>query len=107
MVYMQEQFKGVLDATGTCLYNNGLLSWESEITPRSATLIAELTSALIGLDLNVEAFTRFGRRLHNVEKAINTLHGGVTRKDGYPPPRYWEAPGQSGPYSGDYIDHTS
>ena len=104
-VYMQEQFKGILDMTGTCLYNNGLLSWETEITPRSAEYIAELTTALTGLDLNYERFTFIGRRLHNLEKAINTLHGGFIRKDDYPPKRYWEEPVMSGPYKGEHIDH--
>jgi aldehyde:ferredoxin oxidoreductase len=105
-VHMQEQFKGIVDMTGTCLYNNGLLSWETEITPKSAKYVAELASALTGMDLNYERFTMIGKRLHNIEKAINTLHGGFTRKDDYPPKRYWEEPVSSGPYKGDRIDHT-
>ncbi len=104
-VHMQEQFKGILDMTGTCLYNNSLLSWETEITPQSSYYFAELTSALTGMDLNPEAFTRIGKRLHNIEKAINTIHGGFGRKDDYPPKRYWEEPIKSGPYKGDHIDH--
>jgi aldehyde:ferredoxin oxidoreductase len=104
-VHMQEQFKGILDMTGTCLYNNGLLCWESEITPQSAEYIAELTSSLTGKDLNCEAFTLIGKRLHNLEKAINTLHGGFTREDDYPPKRYWDEPVKSGPYKGDHLDH--
>jgi len=104
-VHMQEQFKGILDMTGTCLYNNGLLSWETEITPKSAEYIAELASSLTGLDLNYERFTRIGRKLHNIEKAMNTIHGGFGRKDDYPPKRYWEEPIKSGPYKGEHIDH--
>jgi aldehyde:ferredoxin oxidoreductase len=104
-VHMQEQFKGILDMTGTCLYNNGLLSWETEITPKSAEYISELASSLTGLDLNYERFTMIGKKLHNIEKAINTIHGGFDRKDDYPPKRYWEEPVKSGPYKGDHIDH--
>lgn len=104
-VYMQEQFKAIVDMTGTCLYNNGLLSWETEITPRSAEYVAKLTSALTGMDLNIESFTRIGKRLHNIEKAINTLHGEFTRMDDYPSKRYWKDPVKSGPYKGDHIDH--
>jgi len=104
-VYMQEQFKGVLDMTGTCLYNNGLLSWETEPAPSSVGYIAELASALTGMDLGVDRLLWVSRRLHNVEKAINTLHGGFTRKDDYPPKRYWEEPVKSGPYKGDRIEH--
>ena len=104
-VHMQEQFKGILDMTGTCLYNNSLLSWETEITPQSSKYIAELASALTGMDLNPERFTRIGKRLHNIEKAINTIHGGFGRKEDYPPKRYWEEPVKSGPYKGDHINH--
>ncbi len=104
-VHMQEQFKGILDMTGTCLYNNGMLSWETEITPRSAEYVAELASALTGMDLNYERFTRIGKRLHNIEKAINTLHGGFSRRDDYPPKRYWDEPVKTGPYRGEHIDH--
>lgn len=104
-VHMQEQFKGILDMTGTCLYNNGLLSWETEITPKSAEHFAELASALTGMDLNYERFTLIGKRLHNIEKAINTIHGGFARKDDYPPKRYWEEPVKSGPYAGEHLDH--
>ena len=104
-VYMQEQFKGILDVTGTCLYNCGLLSWETEATPKSAEYLAELASSLTGLGLNYERFILIGERLHNVEKAINTLHGGFTRNDDYPPKRYWIEPVKSGPYKGEYLDH--
>jgi len=104
-VHMQEQFKGILDMTGTCLYNNGLLSWETEVTAKSAEYIAELASALTGLDLGYERFTWIGKRLHNLEKAMNTIHGGFTRKDDYPPKRYWDEPVKSGPYKGEHLDH--
>ena len=104
-VCLQEQFKGVLDMTGTCLYNNGLLSWETEPTPESASYIADLAKALTGSDLNYEHLMLTGRRLHNIEKAINTLHGGFTRRDDYPPRRYWEEPVKTGPYKGERIDH--
>jgi aldehyde:ferredoxin oxidoreductase len=103
--YMQEQFKAILDMTGMCLYNNGLLSWETEITEDSARHLAELTSAATGMELTVEGFMGIGRRVHNLEKAFNTLHGGFTRKDDYPPKRYWKEPVKSGPYKGEHIDH--
>jgi len=103
--YMQEQFKAILDMTGMCLYNNGILSWETEITEDSARHLAELTSAATGMELTVEGFMGIGRRVHNLEKAFNTLHGGFTRRDDYPPKRYWEEPVKSGPYQGEHIDH--
>lgn len=105
MVYLQEQYKAILDMTGTCLYNNGLLSWETEASEQAAHLFTELTSSLTGMDLNVERFMRIGRRVHNLEKAFNTLHAGFTRRDDYPPKRYWNEPVKSGPFRGERIDH--
>jgi aldehyde:ferredoxin oxidoreductase len=104
-VFMQEQFKAILDMTGVCLYNNGLLSWETRIHEDAAKLITELTSAATGLDLSTAKFMRMGRQVHNLEKAFNSLHGGFTRRDDYPPTRYWNEPVKSGPYRGERIDH--
>jgi aldehyde:ferredoxin oxidoreductase len=104
-VYMQEQFKAILDMTGVCLYNNGLLSWETIIESDAARHIAELTSAATGMDLTPDKFMRIGRQVHNIEKAINTIHGGFTRSHDYPPKRYWSEPVKSGPYRGERIDH--
>jgi aldehyde:ferredoxin oxidoreductase len=104
-VYMQEQFKAILDMTGTCLYNNGLLSWETEIKSEAAGYLTDLTSKLTGLELTPDRFMEIGRRVHNIEKAFNVIHGGFIREDDYPPRRFWEEPVKSGPYSGEGIDH--
>ena len=104
-VKMQEQFKAIVDMTGTCLYNNGLLSWESKYSPDAVKYISELASSLTGMDLSVDNFLRIGRRVHNLEKAFNVLHGGFTRKDDHPPKRFWDEQVKSGPYKGEHIDH--
>lgn len=104
-VYMQEQAKAIVDMTGTCLYNNGLLSWESKASPDAARYICELASSLTGMDLSVDRFMAIARRVNNLEKAFNVLHGGFTRRDDYPPKRFWEEPVRSGPYKGERIDH--
>ena len=57
------------------------------------------------MDLNVDRFMSIGRQVHNLEKAFNTLHGGFSRKDDYPPKRFWEEPVKSGPYKGEHLDH--
>ena len=104
-VFMQEQFKAILDMAGVCLYNNGLLSWETLIEESAMRHIAELTSSLTGLDLPVKRLIHIGRQIHNLEKAFNTLHAGFDRRHDYPPKRYWEDPVGSGPYMGEGIDH--
>jgi aldehyde:ferredoxin oxidoreductase len=91
--------------TGTCLYNNGLLSWESKASPDAARYLCELTTSLTGMDLPVDRFMEIGGKINNLEKAFNSLHGGFTRRDDYPPKRFWEEPVKSGPYQGERIDH--
>jgi len=103
-VYMQEQFKAILDMTGVCLYNNGLLSWETTIEESAVGHLAELTSTLTGMELPVGRLMRVGRQVHNLEKAFNTLHAGFNRSHDYPPKRYWEEPVKSGPYRGERLD---
>jgi aldehyde:ferredoxin oxidoreductase len=46
---------------------------------------------------------RQGQRLHNLQKAFNTLHTGNSRKDDRPP-RRMEEPVQSGPHRGERLD---
>lgn len=105
LVFRQEQFKAILDMTGLCLYNHGILSWESITEENAASLVSEMTSAATGTDLSEDKFMQIGRQIHNIEKAFNTLHAGFTRKDDYPPKRYWNEPVKSGPYKGEKIDH--
>jgi aldehyde:ferredoxin oxidoreductase len=104
-VFQQEQFKAILDMTGVCLYNHGILSWETPMGENAATLLSEMTSSATGMELPAEKFMQIGRQVHNVEKAFNTLHAGFTRKDDHPPKRYWNDPVKSGPHKGERIDH--
>jgi hypothetical protein len=46
-----------------------------------------------------------GRKLHNIQKAFNTLHTGATRSDENPPLRLQE-PAKSGPFAGERLDPT-
>ncbi len=104
-VFMQEQFKAILDMTGLCLYNQGILSWETNYERDAAELLAKITSCATGVDISPEGFMRVGRQIQNIEKAFNTLHAGFTREDDHPPRRYWDEPVRSGPYKGEKIDH--
>jgi len=44
-----------------------------------------------------------GRRIHNVEKAFNTLHAGFSREDDYPPPRFMNEPVKGGEWEGEIL----
>jgi aldehyde:ferredoxin oxidoreductase len=88
-----------------CLYNQGILSWETNYERDAAELLAKITSCATGVDISPEGFMRVGRQIQNIEKAFNTLHAGFTREDDHPPRRYWDEPVRSGPYKGEKIDH--
>ena len=45
-----------------------------------------------------------GQSSYNLEKAFNTLHTDLARKDDYPPKRFMEEPIKSGPYAGRKVE---
>ena len=46
-----------------------------------------------------------GRKVHNVEKAFNTLHAGFGVREDYPPARFFEEPVKTGPYRGSIFSY--
>ncbi len=65
---------------------------------------AALFSAATGVEITGQELMDIGRRIHNVEKAFNTLHAGLSRQDDYPPDRLFDEPAKSGPYRGEALD---
>ena len=63
-----------------------------------------LIESVMGIDLTVEELMTLGRRSRNLEKAFNTLHTELARKDDLPPLRYQMEPIPSGPYKGERAD---
>ncbi len=59
-----------------------------------------LANSTLGLDLSEEELFLIARRSYNLEKAFNTLHVGLVRRDDYPPPRFFKEPIKAGPYKG-------
>ena len=47
---------------------------------------------------------RMGEKIHNIEKAFNTLHAGFTRKEDFPPARLMESCVSQGPFEGEYLN---
>jgi aldehyde:ferredoxin oxidoreductase len=94
-LYLSQQRKGVQDILGMCSYVYGqtLSDWVSLYTAATGQRVSEQEMLAAGL------------KLHNIEKAFNTLHCGFTREDDYPCPRYYNEPVGSGPYRGERIDH--
>ena len=78
---------------------NVWLSYEVPGTP-DAEDYAALLNAVAGLDLSEDQLMEVGQQSRNLEKAFNTLHTEMARKDDLPPRRYMEEPTKSGPYKG-------
>jgi len=92
-------FKAALDTTGADVFTSCWMSVE-HCGPAD---YAEALSAATGRDISSDRFMEIGRRIHNVEKAFNTLHVGFTRKDDYPPLIYMKEPVKSGQFKGELI----
>jgi len=89
------RFKAALDTTGACYFT----SYWGSLDHCGPAEYAEALSAATGREI----FMNIGWRIHNVEKAFNTIHAGFTRKDDYPPPVYMREPIKSGIYKGELM----
>ncbi len=94
-----ENYKAVIDMLGLCYFTS---MWIDALA-LSPEDYAALLSAGSGQAYSSEEVMRIGQRLHNVQKAFNTLHTGCTRRDDRPPPRLAE-PARSGPFQGERLD---
>jgi aldehyde:ferredoxin oxidoreductase len=93
------RFKAMIDSLGACYFTSRWLSPEF-CGPEE---YAQALSAVRGSEVSALELMEIGRRVHNVEKAFNTLHAGFTRKDEYPPLIYMKEPIKSGPYKGELL----
>ena len=81
LVVWHEQYKALVDMLGMCYYTS-MWSRPDLLTPED---YGKLFSAATGMDLSSKELMLAGKRLHNIEKGINTLHAGFTRQDDLPP----------------------
>lgn len=100
LVIWFENMKAGLDMVGLCDFTCPTID-VNLLTPDD---YAALFSAATGVEMSGEELMQVGRRIHNVEKAFNTLHAGFTREDDYPPDRLFDEPARSGPYEGEALD---
>lgn len=95
-VYWMTKTKGIEDALGVCNYTTSYLAAYAVL---NGDLAAEL-SAAFGTEITEEELLWRGQRSYNLEKAFNTLHTEFTRKDNYPPKRFFEEAITQGPFAG-------
>ena len=94
-----ENYKAVIDMLGLCYFTSMWLD-ALALNPQD---YAALLSTGAGRDYSADELMRTGQRLHNVQKAFNTLHAGFTRRHDRPPLRLQE-PAKSGPFEGERLD---
>lgn len=92
----QSLTKEMEDMLGICVYVG---TWSGAYALEPSDYVA-LTNAAMGTNLTEEELFLIARRSYNLEKAFNTLHTDLGRKDDYPPQRFMEEPVGSGPYKG-------
>jgi len=96
VVYWYELLKSVVDSVGLCYFTSKWVDLEF-LGPDD---YAGLLSAATGMSFSGEDLMSMGRRIHNIEKAFNTLHAGFGVDDDYPPERFFREPVKSGLYKG-------
>jgi len=94
-----ENYKAAIDMLGICYFTSMWL----DALALSPGDYAALLSTGSGREYSAEEVMLIGQRLHNVQKAFNTLHTGHTRQDDRPPPRL-EEPAKSGPFKGERLE---
>jgi len=96
VVYWYELLKSLVDTVGVCYFTS---KWV-DINFLGPEEYADLLSAATGKTFSGDALMLLGRKIHNIEKAFNTLHADFGIEDDYPPARFFEEPVKSGPYKG-------
>ncbi len=99
-VFWQVKAEEIENMAGFCVFM-GSFGGAHALEPSDYT---ELINSAMGIGLTEEEFMLIGRSSYNLEKAFNTIHTSLDRKDDYPPARYMEEPVRSGPYKGYICD---
>ncbi len=100
VVFWFEKFKSVVDMMGLCCFITCWLHYELP----GLEEITRLFNAATGKNLTAGEIMKTGQRIHNLEKAFNTLHAGFQRQDDYPPRRLMDEPIKSGPFKGEMLE---
>jgi len=95
-----ESFKSVVDSLGICYYMTLWIDLELIGLEDMAVLLESAT----GKTIEAQELLTIGERIYNIEKAFNTLHAGLTRKDDVGPKRFYETPISAGPFAGASLD---
>jgi aldehyde:ferredoxin oxidoreductase len=101
VVYWYELLKSLVDTVGLCYFTSKWVDLKF-LGPEE---YAALLNAATGIPSSGDSLMLLGRKVHNVEKAFNTLHAGFGVKEDYPPARFFEEPVKTGPHRGSRFSH--
>lgn len=88
MVFLTERFGAIQDSLGICLFATQRLC-PTILPDYNMKTYAEAIEAAVGWDVSEEELYKIADRINTLEKSINIL-AGLTRKDDYPPDRFYE-----------------
>ncbi|MEW5919400.1 MAG: aldehyde ferredoxin oxidoreductase C-terminal domain-containing protein [Bacillota bacterium] len=101
LVAWLERFKALVDMMSICYF---LTWWQGDKQLIGPNDLAELFREATGVEISMNKLYTCAEHLLNLEKALNTLHGGFSRKDDQPHPRLSEIQISTGPFGGEYLD---
>ena len=101
LVFWFENFKAITDSLGICYFST---YWGNALELLGPEDYAEMYRVVTGERKSAEELMLMGWRIHEVEKAFNTLHANFTRKDDLPPMRVFIEPIKKGPFKGCKLD---
>jgi aldehyde:ferredoxin oxidoreductase len=99
LVVYYEKLQAIVDSLGICLFTSKW--WAPDLLGPDE--YAGLYSAATGYEISGDELMTAAERIHNIEKAFNTLHTDFTRKDDYPPSRFMDEPIATGPLKGEIL----
>ena len=100
LVAWYEIYKAIIDSIGTCYFNAG---WY-ETSLANIDFFVDMYNALTGSCMTKEEMWNIGKRIINIEKAINTVFAGFSRENDILPEHVMKIPVSDGPYKGEYME---
>lgn len=99
LVALFETYKAIVDSIGVCYFDSG---WY-ELALFNTGYYVDMFNALTGSAISKNELWDIGKRILNIEKAINTVFAGFTREDDMLPERIMDVPISDGPYKGEIM----
>ena len=100
LVFWFENYKALTDCLGVCYFS----SYWGTVEKWGPEDYAAALKAVSGVEMSGEELLRLGWRVHELEKAFNTIHAGFSRRDDMPPVRVFDEPVRSGRLRGQRLD---